>query len=409
MIFIPFIYFSAFLIFILKSKKRIEISALITAAYVLTSSFAIVIHTNQLYGAAGCVEASIDLAPTLLYCLLISLTIVPFMKLRRLNVKNLIPIRNLKLFNWIIYFYFGVFVLFLFFFGNEVMYKVQNPDIEQLRLLIVKGEDDLGFKNYTGITRIIARLVFIFGSSAMLLQVFYFYSIACLKRSSRFNVGILIFSSMPIMISMLSLDRSKMIYWIMSFIALAVFFWPSITSSRKKQIKFTSIIFFGIFLSYLSIITVARYGNVDIGTNDSLIVYAGQSFNNFCLFYNNLNFHTLNLEYTAPVFNYLFGNIDSSLSLIYSIDTHVFATFVGLIMRDMGVLGVIIYCIIYYLIAKYLFKKIRKYTITDIFLVVILLYIPYLGIFGIYYSSIDRELTVYVVMIISYFLRKKFV
>jgi oligosaccharide repeat unit polymerase len=410
MIFIPLIWFSLLLIFILRKKKRVEISAVITIAYIATSIFAVLINVNKLYRDSGMTEVSLELTPTLLYCFLITITILPFTILPALKKDNLIQIKNEKLFDYVIYFYLGVFVLFILFFGGEIVYRVQNPDIAALRLLIVDGEDDLGFSNYSGISRILARLVFIFGSSAMFLHVFYFYSLAFLKRSFKFNVAILLFSTMPIMIGMLSMDRSKTVYWMMSFIALAVFFWGAFDPLRKKQVKSTFIKFFVVFILYLTLITTARYGEHDIGAVNSLIVYAGMSFNNFCLFYDKLNLPGISLEMVTPLLNTIIGSSDDiKRSIIYdrSIDTNVFASFSGMLIREIGVWGSILYSFIYFFLATFIFKNKRKYNITKIFLVVILLYIPYLGIFGLYYASPDREMTAWVILILCYFLKKR--
>lgn len=411
MITVPFIYFSLLLLYILRTKKRFEISALITVAYMITSFFAIIIDNKKLYGAAGAVKGSIDITPTLLYCLLITIMIFPFIKLPSLNSKNLITIKNVKLFDYIIYFYLAVFLLFLFFFSKEIINRIQNPDIESYRILIANGEDDLGFSNYSGILRILVRTIFIFGSSAMFLQVLYFYSVAFLKKSFKFNLGILIFSSMSFLIGMLSFDRSKLVYWLMSFIALAVFFWPSLNNTHKKQIKSIFIIFFAIFATYLIFITNARFGEQNIGAGNSLIVYTGQSFNNFCLFYDKLHLPGISLEYVTPLLNIIFGTSNSiSRAELYSrnIDTIVFASIAGMMIREIGVWGSILYCFIFSILATLIFKKKSKYSITTIFLVVILLYIPYFGIFGLFYGSLDREITVYVILILCYFLNRKF-
>jgi len=410
MIFIPFVYFSFLLLYIIRSKKRFEISALITSAYLATSFFAIIIDYMQLYGAAGCVKANIEFIPTFLYCALVTLTIIPFTKLPPIQLYNWVPIRNMRLVNKVIYFYWIIFVLTIFFFGKEMVSRLQDPDIAALRLVHASGEDDLGFSNYTGVIRIIARLTFILGSSAMFLQVFYFYSLAFLKRSSLFNIGLLILSTIPVVISFLSFDRSKLIYWFMSFIALAVFFWPILQQKRKKQMKFTFVFFFSIFVVYLSVITIARYGTQDIGAGNSLIVYAGQSFNNFCLFYEKLDFNGFNFERVTPLLNSIAKILYDYSDPIrnYPIDTNVFASFGGMLMREIGVGGTIIYCVGYSILVTLIFKKIPKYNITKIFLVLIFIYIPYLGIFGLFYSSVDRVITVWLILILSYFLRKKF-
>lgn len=409
MIYIPFIYFSLLFAYIFREKKRFDVSACIVLAYIITSLFAIIIDYKKLYGEAGCVQASISITPTLLYCLLITITILPFKKLPTLNKNNVIPIKNEKLLSYVTSFYFIMFITFILFFGKEIVNRLQNPDIASLRLFIASGEDDLGFSNYTGIIRIIARLSFIVGSSAMFLHVIYFYNLAFSKKTFKFNLAILICSCMPIMIGMLSIDRSKSIYWLMSYIMVATFFWNVLDTKQKKHIISTALIFFIIFVFYLSFVTIARYGEQNVGSGNSLIVYAGQSFNNYCLFFDKLNYHGISLEHITPLLNSIIGSSDNiSKAQLYDsvIDAHVFASFCGLMIREIGVVGSIVYCTIYCIIANLIFKKKMKYDITKIFLVVILLYIPYLGIFGLYYTSLDREITVWVILILCHFLKK---
>lgn len=411
MIYFPFFYFCFLLIFIWVSKKRFELSGLITGAYVVTSFFAIIIDAKQLYGAAGCVKATIDVEPTLLYCFLITLTIIPFFKLKPISVQNTNPIKNLKLFNNLIYFYFGVLVLFVLFFSGEVISRIQSPDIGELRNAIAAEGDDLGFSRYSGVLRIIARLTFIFGSTAMYLHVFYFYSIAFLKRSSKFNNLILLSSTTPILISMLSWDRSKFVYWIMSFIAVAIFFWPLLDVKRKKNIRIVFVFLVSLVVSYLAVITIARYGERDVGATNSLIVYAGQSFNNFCLFYDKLNITGISLQKAAPILNSIFGASEEvSRADLYSstIDTNVFASFSGIMIREIQVAGAILYSFIYFLLAMIIFQSTKKYSITKIFWVVIFLYVPYLGVFGVYYGSLDKSLSVWGVLILCYYLKRRY-
>lgn len=409
MIAVPFIYFSLLLIFILRKKKRFELSALITVAYLITSFFAIIIDNNKLYGAAGAVRASITLTPTLLYCLLITITIIPFLKLPPLRRKNVILIRNQKLFNQFVYFYIVIFIMFCFFFGNEIINRFQDPDIAALKIAVSNGEDQLVFSHYTGFVRIIARISFLFASSAMFLQILYFYSIAFLRKKYIFNLSILISSLMPILLGMLGMDRSKMIYWIMSYVALAIFFRPVLDFNKRKQINLIFYVLIAVFGIYISFVTLARYGEQDIGTNNSILVYAGQSFNNFCLFYEKLNHPKINFEKVTPLIYSIFGsssNVDNSYS--GTLYTEVFATFAGLMIREIGLLGSIIYCSIYSIVVFIIFNNIwRYYTITKLFIIIALFYIPYLGIFGIYYGDWFKELSVWGMIIFCYFLNKR--
>jgi hypothetical protein len=412
MIYIPFIYFSLLLLYILKKKKQVDISSLITIVYIFISFFAIVIDIKQLYGNAGCIKASLDITPTILYCFLITLTIIPFVKLQPLNKGNVIPINNLKLFNWIVYFYFVVFVLFILFFISDAIDKIQNINIAELRISITRDGDDLGFSKYSGVLRYIARLTYIFGSGAMFLHVLYFYSITFLKNSSTFNNAILFSSIMPAMIGVLSLDRSNIIYWIMSFIAVAILFWPILDVRPKKRIRRVFVLSGGVFALYFSTITIARYGEQDIGSSNSLIIYAGQSFNNFCLFYEKLNLPGISFKKISPMLYSIFGYSEEVCRAdLHSrtIDTKVFATFSGIMIREIQITGAILYSFIYFFLAKLIFKKKKKYSITKLFLIVIFLYVPYLGVFGIYYGSLERSLAVWWILILCFYLQKRYV
>ena len=413
MIVVPFVYFLLLFFFIRRRKKSLELSALIALIYMVISFFAILIDVKDLYGSGGCVKGPIELVPTILFCVLISLTIIPFYNLKLMNRGNIIPIINLKLFNWIVYFFLVIYILFLYFFVGEIIGRVQDPDIATLRVLWAKEGDDLGFSRYSGATRIIARLVYIFASAGMFLQVLYFYSIAFLNKSSKFNSIILFCSTSPILIGMLSLDRSKMVYWIMSFIAVYVFFSKVLEVKKKKKIRRVLIYFSFIFSIYIMTITVARYGDYDSGATDSLIIYAGQSFNNFCLFYDQLNIPGINLERVLPVLNSIISSPNeisrAELYTFRNIDTNVFASFSGILIREIGLFGSILYSLLYFIVVTFIFKRIRKYDITNIFLVVILLYIPYLGIFGLFYASPDRVLSAWCALILGFYLKKRFI
>jgi oligosaccharide repeat unit polymerase len=413
MIFAPFIYFCILFLFILIRKKHFELSALIAVIYMIISFFAVLIDVKDLYGSGGCVKGRIELVPTILFCVLISLTIIPFYKLKSMSRGNVIPIINLKLFNGIVYFFIVIYLLFLFFFVGEIIGRITDPDIATLRILAATEGDDLGFSRYSGTARIIARLVFIFASAGMFLQVLYFYSVAFLNKSVKYNSLILFCSTAPILIGILSLDRSKMVYWVMSFIAVYVFFSKVLDVKKKVNIRRVFFYFSCIFAIYLTTITVARYGDYDSGATDSLIIYAGQSFNNFCLFYDQLSIPGISLEEVLPVLNSIISSPNeisrADLYTLRNIDTNVFASFSGLLIREIGLLGSILYSLIYFIVVTLIFKRIRKYNITNIFLVVILVYIPYLGVFGLFYSGPDRVYSAWGVLILGFFLQKRFI
>jgi hypothetical protein len=409
MIYIPLVYFSLLLLLIIRIKRRFELAATISSAFIITSTFAIIIDINNLYGSAGAVQATIGVIPTLLYIGLITTTIIPFLFLPALKKERIAPISNMRLFNNIVYFFALVTVFSVILFWGEIFKRLTSPDIDQLRILYAAGEDDLGFSQYSGIFRTFARFIFVLGSEALLLQILYFYSITMLNKDFKYNLAILISSTTPVIISMLSFDRSKIFYWALSYLALTVFFWPAMSTKQKRVTQVNAFVFSVIFLIYITTITIARYGIQDVGGLNSIIVYAGQSFNNFCLFYEKIAFDTYNFDKIIPLLNSWLSLSPQNLVINHSIDVAVFASFAGIVMKDIGILGAILYCLIYFVVASMIFSKIKYYNITWIFLVTILLYVPYLGIFGIYYANVQKEMAVWVSLIITYFLRHKII
>lgn len=410
MIYLPFIYFSILLMLILRHKKRFDLSALLTSSYLTTSLFAIIVDYLDLYGFAGCVEADKNLAPSILYCLLITITIIPFINLPLIRQSNWVPIRNIWMFKWVVYFYWVIFFLIILFFGGEVVRRFQIQDIGSLRNQYASEGDDLGFSNYSGLVRLLARFSFIFGSASIFLQVLYFYSLAFLKYKNTFNIGILILSLISVILSFLTFDRSKIAYWILSFIALSIFFWPILHAKRQKRLKVSFSIFVSISLTYIIAVTTARYGEHDFGAGYSVVAYLGQPYNNFCLFYEELDFNGLSFEYLTPtvyIFLDYFG-IHRPIVRAYPIDTNVFATFAGMLIREIGVVATIAYCGFYSVVSTLILRRLPKYNIFKIFLIVIFFYLPYFGIFGLFYSSFEREFSVVAVLVMCYFFCSKF-
>jgi hypothetical protein len=409
MIYIPAIYFTILLVLILKIKERFELSALLACSYLVTSIFAIFIDLLDIYGYAGCIDADKKITPIILYCFLITLTIIPFFNLTSISRYNFVPIRNLWIFNRIIWLYSIIFVLVIYFFGYEIITRFEMSEIMSLRNEYAAEGNDLGFSKLNNLERLIARVVFILSYASIFLQGLYFYSLAFLKKNKLFNLGILLLSLTSVVLSIATFDRSKMAYWILSFVALTVFFWPILTTKRKRELRFSFLTFISISALYLSYITAARYGEHEFGAVLSVVVYLGQPLNNFCLFYEELIFQGLNFLYVFPTVGFFLDSLEihSLVKRDYAIDVNVFASFSGMLIKEIGVLNTILYCCIYGAVSSLIFKKLPRYNLLKMFLVIAIFYVPFLGIFGLYYSSLERELSVFVGLVVCYlFIRK---
>src|SRR5690606_13151879 len=147
--------------------------------------------------------------------------------------------------------------------------------------------------------------------------LFYFYSICFLKNSKRFNFMILLSSLTIIIIGIVGVDRSKTVYWMITYGFMLIFFRRYMTKSIKSTIKKVSLIFLGLILFYFIYVTISRFGENDSGTQDGVISYAGQSFINFCFFFDNIEYPRQSLQKVFPWFYRMFidNGIESTTEL----------------------------------------------------------------------------------------------
>ena len=207
--------------------------------------------------------------------------------------------------------------------------------------------------------------------------------------------------------------RTQMIYWLLSLLFNYVLFYRYFPKVKRKQLfKYSSIVV-AIILVYIGYATINRFSSSDWGTNDSLLIYMGQSYPNFCYFYENFpKISSITLSRIFPLtdsfINGLF-NINSYRDTLYlasGMDIGVFYTLLGDLFVDIGVKGIYIYAIFYLIITNIILNK-KQLDIGDILIVGILFLIPLQGVF--YYSFWKRQVTLcaLVVVIFTRFIKEK--
>src|SRR6185437_263207 len=137
MIVLPFLYFSFVLSYILFKKRGFDISAYVISLYTITSFFAILVDINNLR-SFDTIGYQISLLPSVMYCSLLTLTIWPFYQLKTTRIAH-IKLNRPKLFNFIIYFYFGCFLLILASSFNSII-QILTGNLVELRSALYKGE-----------------------------------------------------------------------------------------------------------------------------------------------------------------------------------------------------------------------------------------------------------------------------
>lgn len=377
--YVTFFYFLIVFLYIVK-KRGIDISACIIGIYLLSALGSVYLLNNT------SVYKEPTLIPTIIYCTMITLVTYPFYKFNSNKVRKFsyCSEKTFSVLSWT--FIIGFLFAVLLFKDDIIIRLALGNEIGELR-----GEKSRELGNsqadLTGPLRLISSVFMTIISMSAVSFLLFFYSISYLKRKWYFNL-LLFLSTMGCMIaSIIGIDRSIFFYWIIDFIFLFVLFKPYL-SLRAKRI---TVIFGGILLCfalfYLLLITYSRFKDDSF---ISMINYFGQSYLNFCWFWDNYDAPIINFGFFFPIVTHFFG-IDwgapvEPVSFGLFVETKVgffvnrFYTFMGSIMLYLGQWAVIPYCVLFSIIANKVLNNNRRFGIHTLIRTFIFAIIPFCGV-----------------------------
>ena len=191
--------------------------------------------------------------------------------------------------------------------------------------------------------------------------------------------------------------RTQMIYWMLSLFFNILLFYKYISKKRKKQlVKYISIITLFILI-YVVRSTIDRFSNTRLGTNDSILLYMGQPYLNFCYFFEDFRgMPGITLSRVFPLISsFINGVFDleayrDAVYMVSGMDIGIFYTLLGDLYVDLGLTGMYIYAIIYFIITFLITNK-KQLDLGNVLILGILFLIPLQGVF--YYSFWKRQVT----------------
>ncbi len=409
MIVVPFIYFTLLALFMWYKHKAFDIAVCLASVYAVSGFFSILIDVFNLWGGGGCCdEISIGFIPVFSYCILITITILPFYNFRSASIQN-IELTNIRLFKIVSYFFILIFVSTVLFTFSTIIEMFQDEDFLAVRSLHYEGYniiEDLSSKSLT--MYFLNFFPYFFGFLSYVALLFYFYSIAYMNNKRWFNILLFLSSFSRVIYSMLTLDRTQIVYWILLFVILYSLFHKQI---NKKVLLAPIVIILSLILVYFLLITIARFGEKDSGALGGIIQYAGQPFLNFTYFFDHLIDHKPYFFRLFPLYNRYLGDnltLDEYRDMVTASQgfyVSVFSTFLGDIMIDIGHVGMIIYVILFYVLCRILLhrKSLETIHFSQLLLLLMLICNPLHGVF--YYRYFNPMEGFYIVeSVILYFL-----
>jgi oligosaccharide repeat unit polymerase len=398
MIYVPLIYFTLLFVFLYIRYNSFNVGSYLNLIYIISSLFAVIIDFFDLYLDNNLLSKQpISILAATSYCVLLTVTIFPFYKFRSDRIVRIINTSSFGIYRISLFFIVVFYVVLIINFYDLI--QVFRGDYSAIREIVNDENIDGGS---TGIKHVGAILVTLFSRFSPMLIFFYFYSISYLKYSKLFNTSLLLSSFTPVISGILIAGRTQVVYWVLSFLLVATLFKHILPKIQKRKITILIISITSLFVIYLSSVTISRWSKQ--GAYDSIIVYAGQSYINYCNYFDNYTNTQFTFDRVFPVISkYILGRNFDLLSYrdnIFSLtgfNIGVFYTFLGDLIVDIGHIGMLIYvALFYFLTSKFLKRTIQDHiSLSQIFLFLVFVHLPLQGVF--YYSYWRIDMGFYVI------------
>lgn len=403
LIYLPFIFFSILALYFWNKQKSIDVSVFLFAEYALTSFLSILCVKMGLVGGGGIhftpETLNLNIFPTFLYCTTITIIILQFTNLN-IDRFGTIHLPNQHLFTLFCLFLIIISLLNIYVVLEDIFHVIQHGDFESVRIDHYNQEDTLSDIKRKSLPLVLGYLYY-FNRSTLLALPCFFYSICFLQKHWLFNVSLLITAlSMPLA-GIANADRTEFIFFSQTLILSILLFRPFIHKKQKKfLIKLIAPITI-LFIMYLGAVTISRFEHRESGSSGGTLQYAGQSYLNFCYFYENANTQMIYTHRMFPLINHILKDEDyikdikNKQSSEQGFFVGVFPSFIGDFLLDTGLIGMLLWVTMFILISKITlnFKKNKTITFGNIMWYYVLSTIPMFGIF--YYPYYDYMQGIY--------------
>lgn len=401
MIAVPFIYFSFLSYLFYRRRRLIDMGMIIAFVYGMSGLFSILIDVFSLR-ARDSIYYTISAEATFAYCGLLTMCLLPIALNSHTAFRRLKPVSNpqiLKLLAW----FAVVWFIFTAILSWQNMMNVLTGDMEEYRrqMYADEGQESWMLVLPPPIRIVVAIVNSIFGCNWALIFLA-FFSRFVQRLHPRFFFMFLLASLSGPMNGIIGANRSATAYWIMSLFGLYLLFRPYMPKQEKRRFVLIAGTIVVLLITYLAAMTLARFGDREYGgdvsgTQGGLISYLGQSFINFCCYFDTYEPPFYHLGIIFPfTFQYVLGIpsggviIQEQMTELTGFETGVFYTYIGQIIVGAGKVVAIAFCIVYSVYSSIILPRIVRsqyVSISSLYLYYALASVMFLGIFGHYYTS----------------------
>lgn len=415
MILIPFIYFCLLTFYWWKKHEGFDVCVYMSGLYALTSLLAIIIVANNLLNQGGILFDSYDIElniiPTILYCTLLTLGMLPFSMIYKKDLKNIYT-NNPLIVDALSCFLILVALINLYLVADSTL-EILSGDLSTVRSDHYEGIESPAQVKAESMPYIF-RFLYYFNTSTLLAIPLFFYYLCFGQRPWWFALLLLFASlSMPIA-GIQSADRTEVVLYGMMFLTCLILFRPHLSRKVKTILKIVSVPIALAAIVYFVVVSDARFSKREGGAVTSALQYAGQGYLNYCFFWEKANTDYITAEREFPLISHYVYHIDNDderrgvRSGQQGFFMSVFATYIGDIMLDLTPVGMILWVIIFFLIAVIIFRwpHREELNVGELLMFYVLSIIPVFGIF--YYRFMNFSYTYMVFLAVLLYLSDKY-
>lgn len=305
LLYIPFVLFVLAFIKVYK-KNGLDLGAFILLAYSATSLASIFLaRADTQYDAS-----QLSVVPVLLHCFFTLALAYPFVRFNSNKERPFSPIKNVQLFR-------RISITFIVLFFVELIatlpilisrFTASSDELDNIRALAYQGEISVDY-TMGFIPHFVENIMNILSTGAMCMLVFFFYSLSFLKQTKTYNILLILSSMSPFIYSIITVDRSKFFFWLLLFFFSYFLFKPYLPKGQKKFLVTILLPLLIGFIVYFVIVTVARFGESDMGSEGSVLNYAGQPLFNLSSLWDVLPGTSINFKGIFPLTYYIFDTL----------------------------------------------------------------------------------------------------
>lgn len=395
--FVPLIYFGGLTYYFWQKHRTFDLATYMSLLYTITSLCCVLMVSGGYLSSTGGVlfdgwEPEFGVVPTMLYCGLITLTIIPFSFIRPEKLEKISNVHRYAIYSFTAFILLqGIIMYYLV--GGSIS-DLLNGDFKYLKDAYYSGDISPADAKMLTMPMPIQFMYLLSFMTLLALPLFFYYT--CVEgRSLWITVPLLAVSISPVLRGILMADRTEIIHYALMFFFCLVLFQKFITKRVRNFLLVASIPVATVGLGYILAVSASRFENEDEGAGGTTLEYAGQSYANFCYFYDNHNRDLYYVEREIPITSYFvlksqYVDTKEERTAKEGFFIGVFASHIGSWLLDTGVIGAIFISLLFALLSCLVVGRYNRtdFDIAEVFMIFALGAVPTFGIFYYRYYTV---------------------